>query len=127
MGSTHEAYSIDVYKDDGCCCSSDEVFVMSMERRTADIQFQLSKQLEKLRMTDLFGTRSKPIPITKDMVREAYRKVRANKGSAGVDEISLNTFDENLSKNLYKIWNRMASGSYFPKPVKEVVIHKSLS
>ncbi|MDZ7876718.1 MAG: group II intron reverse transcriptase/maturase [Saprospiraceae bacterium] len=59
------------------------------------------------------------------MVREAYRKVRSNKGSAGVDEIDLNEFDENLSKNLYKIWNRMASGSYFPQPVKEVIIPKS--
>lgn len=70
-------------------------------------------------------TKSKPIPITKDMVREAYRKVKANKGSAGVDAVSLKTFDENLSKNLYKIWNRMASGSYFPQPVKEVIIPKS--
>ena len=56
-------------------------------------------------MTDLFETKSKPIPITKEMVREAYRKVRANQGSAGVDEISLKKFDENLSKNLYKLWN----------------------
>jgi group II intron reverse transcriptase/maturase len=75
-------------------------------------------------MTDLFETTSKPIPITKDMVREAYRKVRANKGSAGADELSLKEFDKDLSKNLYKIWNRMASGSYFPMPVKEVIIPK---
>lgn len=125
MGNTHEAYSIDVYKDDGCRCSSVERLVMSVERRTTDIQFQLFKQLKKLRMKDLFETKSKPIPITKDMVREAYRKVRSNKGSAGVDEISLKQFDENLSKNLYKIWNRMSSGSYFPMPVKEVIIPKS--
>lgn len=58
-------------------------------------------------------------------IRKAYRKVRANQGSAGVDEISLKVFEENLSKNLYKIWNRMASGSYFPMPVKEVIIPKS--
>lgn len=76
-------------------------------------------------MKDLFETRSKPVPITKDMVREAYRKVRSNKGSAGADEVSLKAFDENLAKNLYKLWNRMASGSYFPMPVKEVVIPKS--
>lgn len=44
-------------------------------------------------MTDLFETKSKPIPITKDMVLEAYRKVRSNRGSAGVDEISLKEFD----------------------------------
>lgn len=58
------------------------------------------------------------------MVREAYRKVRSNKGSAGVDQVDLKIFDEKLSKNLYKIWNRMASGSYFPSPVKEVIIPK---
>jgi RNA-directed DNA polymerase len=76
-------------------------------------------------MTELFETKSKPIPITKDMVREAYRKVKSNKGSAGVDELSLKQFDENLSSNLYKLWNRLASGSYFPMPVKEVIIPKS--
>ena len=76
-------------------------------------------------MRDLFETKSKPVPITKDMVRAAYRKVRSNKGSAGVDEVSLQKFNENLSGNLYKIWNRMASGSYFPQPVKEVIIPKA--
>jgi RNA-directed DNA polymerase len=76
-------------------------------------------------MTDLLETRSKPIPITKDMVRAAYCKVRANKGSAGIDEVSLKRFDENLSKNLYKLWNRMSSGSYFPMAVKEVILPKS--
>lgn len=75
-------------------------------------------------MNELFETKSKPIPITKEMVRAAYRKVRSNKGSAGVDEEDLKRFNENLLKNLYKIWNRMASGSYFPKPVKEVIIPK---
>jgi RNA-directed DNA polymerase len=76
-------------------------------------------------MTDLFGSKSKPVPITKEMVRAAYRKVKSNKGSAGVDEISLAKFDENLLPNLYKIWNRMSSGSYFPMPVKEVIIPKA--
>lgn len=58
------------------------------------------------------------------MIWEAYKKVRANKGSAGVDEISMQAFDVNRSKHLYKLWNRMASGSYFPPPVKEVEIPK---
>jgi len=58
------------------------------------------------------------------MVWEAYKKVRANKGSAGVDSISMEEFDANRSKHLYKLWNRMASGSYFPPPVKEVEIPK---
>jgi group II intron reverse transcriptase/maturase len=76
-------------------------------------------------MTNLFTTESKPIPITKQMVKEAYRKVNSNKGSAGVDKESLEQFQENLLTNLYKIWNRMSSGSYYPQPVKEVIIPKS--
>jgi Retron-type reverse transcriptase len=76
-------------------------------------------------MTNLFTTESKPIPITKKMVKEAYRKVNSNKGSAGVDKESLEKFQENLLENLYKIWNRMSSGSYFPQAVKEVVIPKA--
>lgn len=58
------------------------------------------------------------------MVWAAYKKVRANKGGAGVDSISMEVFDANRSKHLYKLWNRMASGSYFPPPVKEVEIPK---
>jgi len=58
------------------------------------------------------------------MVWEAYQKVRSNQGSAGVDAISMQEFDADRSKHLYKLWNRMASGSYFPPPVKEVEIPK---
>lgn len=68
---------------------------------------------------------TKPIPVTKPMVWEAYKKVKANKGSAGIDGESLKQFEENLSNNLYKIWNRLSSGSYFPPPVKEVEIPKA--
>ena len=67
---------------------------------------------------------TKSIPISRPMIWEAYKKVRANKGSAGVDAISMEEFDANRSKHLYKLWNRMASGSYFPPPVKEVEISK---
>ena len=76
-------------------------------------------------MTDLFETKPKQVPITKEMVREAYRKVKSNKGSAGVDDQDFIKFDEDLLANLYKIWNRMSSGSYFPPPVREVVIPKA--
>ena len=68
---------------------------------------------------------TKSIPISRPMVWEAYKKVRSNKGSAGVDTISMQEFDANRSKHLYKLWNRMASGSYFPPPVKEVEISKN--
>lgn len=63
---------------------------------------------------------TKSIPISRQMVLEAYQKVRSNKGSAGVDSISMQEFDANRRKHLDKLWNRMASGSYFPPPVKEV-------
>jgi len=58
------------------------------------------------------------------MIWEAYKRVRANKGSAGVDGVSMEEYDANRSKHLYKLWNRMTSGSYFPPPVKEVEIPK---
>ena len=67
---------------------------------------------------------TKSIPISRQMVWAAYKKVRANKGSAGVDAVSMEEFDANRSSYLYKLWNRMASGSYFPPPVKEVEIPK---
>ena len=67
---------------------------------------------------------TKSIPISRQMLWEAYKKVRANKGSAGVDNVSMEEFDANRAKHLYKLWNRMASGSYFPPPVKEVEIPK---
>lgn len=58
------------------------------------------------------------------MVWAAYQNVRSNKGSAGIDAVSMQDFEANRSKYLYKLWNRMASGSYFPPPVKEVDIPK---
>lgn len=58
------------------------------------------------------------------MVWKAYKKVRSNQGGSGVDEIDMAEYDANRSKHLYKLWNRMASGSYFPPPVKEVEIGK---
>lgn len=67
---------------------------------------------------------TKSIPISRPMIWEAYKKVRSNQGSAGVDQISMDEFDADRSKHLYKLWNRMASGSYFPPPVKEVEVPK---
>jgi RNA-directed DNA polymerase len=60
------------------------------------------------------------------MVWEAYQLVRANRGAAGVDDETIAMFEQNLSGNLYKLWNRMSSGSYFPPPVKQVEIPKEL-
>ena len=66
----------------------------------------------------------KPFVISKLMVWEAYRRVAANKGAAGVDGQALEQFEADLEGSLYKIWNRMSSGSYFPPPVKAVAIPK---
>lgn len=72
-------------------------------------------------------TPAKPYGISKRMVLEAYRHVRANQGAAGIDDESIEMFKVDLSRNLYKLWNRMASGSYFPPPVKQVEIPKKQS
>jgi RNA-directed DNA polymerase len=68
--------------------------------------------------------KTKPFGISKQAVWDAYLKVRDNKGAAGVDEQSLTLFEQNLQDNLYKLWNRLSSGSYFPPPVKLVEIPK---
>jgi group II intron reverse transcriptase/maturase len=70
------------------------------------------------------GPEGKSFQIPKQLVWEAYRRVKANKGAAGVDGQSMADFDEDLRNNLYRIWNRMASGTYFPPPVKAVEIPK---
>ena len=67
---------------------------------------------------------TKSVPISKEQIWLAYKKVKSNQGGAGVDQISMEEFDANRSKHLYKLWNRLASGSYFPPPVKEVEIPK---
>jgi RNA-directed DNA polymerase len=66
----------------------------------------------------------KPFEISKRLVWEAWLKVRANKGAAGVDEESIEEFERNLTGNLYKLWNRLSSGSYIPPPVRAVEIPK---
>ena len=68
--------------------------------------------------------KAKSHSISKQVVWEAYKRVKANRGSAGVDRQSMAAFEEDLKGNLYKIWNRMSSGSYFPPPVLQVEIPK---
>ena len=68
---------------------------------------------------------AKPFKVEKRLVYEAYKRVKSNKGSAGIDGVEMEKFEENLSDNLYKLWNRMSSGTYFPKAVKLVEISKS--
>src|SRR6202011_5215340 len=78
-------------------------------RRPVDGTGQLGNEDEPV-------TSTKPYDISKRMVLEAYRRVRANQGAAGIDGESIEMFEADLSRNLYKLWNRMASGSYVPPP-----------
>ena len=68
--------------------------------------------------------KAKPFAIPKRAVWNAYKKVKANHGAAGVDGVSIEEFEKDLKDNLYKLWNRMASGTYFPPAVKAVPIPK---
>lgn len=68
---------------------------------------------------------AKPYGIAKRRVWEAYQQVKANRGAAEIDDETIADFEQDLSKNLYKLWNRMSSGSYFPPPVKQVEIPKA--
>lgn len=78
---------------------------------------------------DLFSTietiKSKSQPVTEAMVMNAYKSVKRGGKSAGIDDVSFTDFGKDLRANLYKVWNRMASGSYFPPAVKEVEIPKT--
>src|SRR5215470_10768587 len=82
-------------------------------------------------MTEATGNRrtsmratDKPFNIDKKLVYEAYKAVQSNGGAAGVDGQTIEQFEADLKSNLYKIWNRMSSGSYFPPPVRAVSIPK---
>lgn len=68
---------------------------------------------------------TRPFNIPKQMVWEVYKRVRVKGGSAGIDDQSILNFEKDLKNNLYKLWNRMASGSYFPPPVKRVEFPKA--
>jgi hypothetical protein len=97
---------------------------MGAERRTEVVQLELAlPTLGNQRMNGTTPTRG--IPITKQMVWDAFKKVRSNKGSAGIDNQTLADYELKLKANLYKLWNRLSSGSYFPVAVKEVSIPKA--
>jgi retron-type reverse transcriptase len=68
--------------------------------------------------------KAKPFSIPKREVWEAFKRVKANQGAAGIDGQSILEFEADLSRNLYKLWNRLSSGRYFPPPVKRVMIPK---
>lgn len=95
---------------------------MDVERRDSVKQPELMAQPCEAREEAMIT--AKPFIISKHRVYEAYRLVKANAGSAGVDKQSIAAFEEDLKDNLYKLWNRMSSGSYMPPPVRAVPIPK---
>jgi RNA-directed DNA polymerase len=116
----HENVSTEAGHRDGPEHSSDEASVMEVERRLRVIQLfkkinqQWEESLEK----------AKQFAISKQAVWESYKRVKANRGAAGIDEVTLKEYEQDLKNNLFKLWNRMASGSYFPPAVKAVPIPK---
>jgi RNA-directed DNA polymerase len=124
VGQTPTRLNTNAVYDGGLSCSSEEALVMGVERRTEVVQLELDlPTLGNHGMNT--STHTKEIPITKQMVWNAYKKVRSNKGAAGIDNQNIVDYEENLQGNLYKLWNRMSSGSYFPVAVKEVSIPKT--
>ncbi len=107
---------------DGVARSSVEASVMDVERRGDIIEVDALSQpprREELRASP------KSFAIPKRAVFAAWQRVKANRGAAGIERESLAAFEQKLAGNLYRIWNRMCSGSYFPPPVKEVGIPKA--
>src|SRR5437867_10435333 len=107
---------------DGAARSSEESLVMREERRGGVVR---SSKVANPQAGMSNRTSTKPYVIAKRAVWEAFQQVKANRGAAGVDEETIAMFEQSLSKNLYKLWNRMSSGSYFPPPVKQVEIPKA--
>jgi RNA-directed DNA polymerase len=121
MSDPHKSESTNAAHGDGMTRSSEEASVMEVEQRGHVNSACEGKQPSNGRKTH---EQAKPFQISKFVVMEAYRKVKANRGAAGVDRESLADFEKDLKNNLYKIWNRMSSGTYFPPPVRMVEIPK---
>ncbi len=105
----------------GLSRSSDEVSVMEMERRGQPVRSRDEGQPYDGRNLRI---ETKPFNIPRSVFYDAFQRVKVNKGGYGIDSQSINDFEKHLDDNLYKLWNRMASGSYHPPPVMHVEIEK---
>lgn len=94
---------------------------MEMEQRGQHVRLRVGGQPVDGRNSRV---KAKPFNIPKWIVLEAFKRVKANKGGHGVDAQSLSDFEIDLGNNLYKLWNRMSSGSFHPSPVMRVEIEK---
>ena len=117
----HEDESTDARHRGGTARSSVEGCVMRLERRGRVTQFH---QQDQPRKWEESVAETKSFGIFKEAVWKAWLLVRANQGAGGVDDESIASFEKRLKPNLYKIWNRMSSGAYFPPPVRTVKIPK---
>ena len=118
---SHKYESTEAEHRGGATRSSYEDSVMELERRGSIVQLEVKKTTGNRRI----GLKqAKPFCISKFEVWDAYKRVKTNKGAAGVDGQSIAEFEMGLQDNLYKLWNRMSSGSYFPPPVLRVEIPK---
>ena len=107
----------------GPVCSSDEGSVMGLEQKGSGQTIIGSETTGRHGMTSS-AMKDKPFQIDKRQVYKAYQAVKSNQGAAGVDGQTLEQFATDWKRNLYRIWNRMSSGSYFPPPVRAVSIPK---
>ena len=97
---------------------------MGLERRGRADQGHSGANPQGEEPRDRPGPKVKSFEIDKRLIYGAWEKVRANNGAPGVDAVSIGRFEQQLKGNLYKLWNRMSSGCYFPGPVRGVEIPK---
>src|SRR5262245_36235069 len=122
-GSHHEGESTEAERRGGAARRSDEGPVMGLERESCVVQPR-HRPTEAIWQREEPVDEAKPFKIPKREVWEAFKSVKANQGAAGVDGQSIAEFEADLENNLYKLWNRLSSGSYFPPPVRRVDIQK---
>ena len=120
-GSNREDQSTEAGRRGGAARSRNEGSVMELDRRGCVVQPRPWANRQREEPVD----EAKPFNIPKRVVWKAFKRVKANRGAAGVDKQSIAGFEADLSNNLYKLWNRMCSGSYFPPPVRRVEIPKA--
>lgn len=120
-GTTRKGQSTNAAHRGGGPRSSDEAAVMAVERRSP---LETARAVRQPRRREERTTQAKPNQIDKWEVWQAYQAVKAKGGSAGVDGQSVEDFEQDAKNNLYKLWNRMSSGSYQPQSVRRVDIPK---
>src|SRR6202051_4218313 len=116
-GSHREDQSTNAEHRDGAARSREEGSVMELDQRGCVVQ---PRPQANWRCREEPVDKAKPFDIPKREVWEAFKRVKADQGAAGVDRQSIADFEADLSNNLYKLWNRLSSGSYFPPPVRRV-------